>query len=102
MIAEQTIRRRRWLVVIAVIVGFSLEFFLIPLPRQRDMSAGLLASGDFYYAIISPLVIWWWFAVFLRRRSLEARELGIGYLAFGFYFASALRAIAITIASLLH
>jgi hypothetical protein len=106
MTAEQTVRGRRWLVAIAVVIGFSMEFFLIPLPRQRDVSAmsavrGLLTSDDFYYALVSPLVIWW-FAGLLRRRTLGVREIGIAYLAFGFYLSSALRALATTVLPLVR
>ena len=107
VIAEQLIQRKRWIMAIAMIIGFSVEFFLIPLPHPRDkggegLAKFLLTSGDSYYALVFPLVLWWWFAVFLRRRRLADRELWIAYLAFGIYLSSALRAIAITIARLMH
>ncbi len=78
-------RRRHWIVAIAMIIGFSIEFFLIPLPRLRGGGGegwvkDMLTSADSYYALAFPLVLWWWFAVFLRRKSLDGRELGIAFL----------------------
>jgi len=107
MTGEHVIRRRYWVVAIAIIIGLSMEFFLIPLHPQHDIHGpewlkGLLTSGDLYYALVFPLALWWWFARFLRRRQLELRELGIAYLVFGIYLSSALRAIASTIVQLMH
>lgn len=103
----ETIGPRRWTVITGTIIGFSLEFFLIPLPHHPstygvDWMKEILKSSDFYYALMSPLVIWWWFRIFLRRRTLEMRELGVAYLAFGAYLSSALRAIASITFQVLH
>jgi len=106
MTVEESIRARRWAVMIGMIIGFTVEFFLIPLPRHPEWQRGwlrtLLTSGDFYYAVVSPLAIWWWFAVFLKRRTLQLRELGMAYFIFGFYLSSAVQAIASVVFQSLH
>jgi hypothetical protein len=107
MTVEETVKARRWAAMIGIIVGFSLEFFLIPVPHHPGTQGGhpiraILTSDDFYYALIAPLAVWWWFAIFLRRRPRKSQELGVAFLIFGFYLSSALRAIAITVVRFLH
>jgi len=104
MTVEEAIKVRRLAASIGIIAGFSVEFFLMPLPETKkgELIGTLLTSGDFYYALASPFVVWWWFAVFLRQRALKSREIGIAYFIFGFYLSSALRAIAISVVRLLH
>lgn len=98
---------RRPGIVFAIAVGFFLEFFLIPLPPHPEWGhVGVLktifSSSQFYYALISPIVIWWWFCRFLRRKNLDKRGEWLAFLMFGFYLSSVLQALAGTIYIILH
>jgi hypothetical protein len=85
--------RLRWL---WVIVGVGIELLLIP--NELHPRHALFASGEFYYALLSPVVIWWFFRRLVPSKDGELKELGpkgirLLSLFFGFYVASALRAI---------
>jgi hypothetical protein len=97
---EKIVRTHRKLIVGGAAIGLFLEFLLIPLPRDLPiLDSGtvtrILTSGNFYYVLVFPFVIWWWFKVFLRQRVFSRRELGFAYFIFGFYLSSVLRAVAI-------
>lgn len=79
-----------------VALGMGLELLLIP--NEIHPRHALFTSGDFYYALLSPIVIWWFFRRLVPAKERELRELGskgVCLLNFilGFYAASALRAI---------
>jgi hypothetical protein len=107
MAREQVVVHRHWVMMVAGIIGFILEFFLIPVPHRQtgygtDWLRDLLTSGGLYYALAFPLAVWWWFRVFLRRKNLEGLELALAFFIFGFYVSSGLRAVAVTVVRLLH
>ena len=55
-------------------------------------------SGDFYYALLSPIVIWWFFRRLVPAKESELDLKGVRFLnfIFGFYVASAFRAVLAT------
>jgi hypothetical protein len=104
MTTGQTLRVRPKITLIGIALGFTIEFFLIPLPQlpPAESVATLFRSADVYYALFFPAVLWWWFAAFLPRRPFRLREQFIAWLAFGFYLCSALRAIGTVAVHILH
>ena len=92
MDAEVRTRRVFQLKFFSVVLGIILEFLLIP---KHQLAHSVFTSADFYYALLSPLVVWWFFR---RLVPAKERELGLNGVRllnfiFGFYLASALRAI---------
>jgi len=55
--------------------GIVLEFLIIP--RKLRGTYGVLhqdklfTKGDFYYALISPVVVWWFFGHFVPAKATE-------------------------------
>ena len=91
-----TARRAFQLQYLWIAVGFGLEVLLIPNELRRTQS--LFTSGNFYYALISPIVMWWFFRRLIPAKETELRKFGLQgvrllNLILGFYAASALRAI---------
>ena len=101
---EQAVWERRRITAIGIVLGYSLEAFLIPMPHPPSLGSlgAFFTSGTVYYALICPAVVWWWFAIFLRRRALKLRDLFLAYLAFGVYLSSALRATGIVCLQIGH
>jgi hypothetical protein len=64
--------RLRWL---WVAVGIGLELLIIP--NELHPRRSLFTSGDFYYALLSSIVIWWFFRHLIPAKERELRELGL-------------------------
>jgi hypothetical protein len=81
-----------------IVLGIALEFLLIPKhPGTNAAGNGirLFMSGDFYYALLSPIVVWWFFRRLIPAKERELGTNGVRLLnfIFGIYIASALRAV---------
>src|SRR6476659_6096969 len=82
-----------------IAVGIILEFVLIP--REDHWTRSLLygnslfTSADFYYALLSPVVVWWFFRRLIpaKERELDVNRVRLLNFIFGVYAASALTAI---------
>jgi|SRR5579871_4694950 len=79
-----------------VAVGIGFEFLIIP--NRFHPRHALFTTGDFCYALLSPIVVWWFFRHLIPAKERELRELGLKgvrllNLIFGFYAASAVRDI---------
>ena len=79
--------------------GIVLEFLIIPRELRGTYSVlhqdNLFTKGDFYYALISPVVVWWFFRHLVPEKVRELTQKRVRFLIFifGFYVASATRAI---------
>jgi hypothetical protein len=84
--------------VLWVVFGAVLELTFIPRNHAARIGSSLLVNGDFFYALLSPVVVWWFFRRLISARAKELEELGLKGVrlmnfVLGFYVASALRAV---------
>jgi hypothetical protein len=93
--AGRVFRLLFWWVVLGAVVGFALW------PRHIGngirYGTSLFTNEDFYYALLSPLVVWWFFRVLVPAKEEELEKLGIKGVRLlnfilGLYVYSALRA----------
>jgi hypothetical protein len=93
--AGRAFRLLSWWVVLGAVVGFVLW------PRHigygMRYGTSLFTKEDFYYTLLSPLVIWWFFRVLVPSKEEELKKLGINGIRLlncllGLYVESVLRA----------
>jgi hypothetical protein len=79
------------------VFGLLLEFSFIPSEIHGTSSAlhhgDLFTSGDFYYAVISPAVIWWFLYRLAPSKEDQLGQSGVRLLnfIFGLYVSSVVR-----------
>jgi hypothetical protein len=99
MDVEVTSRRAFRSQLLWIVLGIILEFLFIPREghgaRNVFHENNLFSSADFYYALVSPIIVWWFFRRLIpaKEKALDVNGVRFLNLIFGFYAASALRAI---------
>jgi hypothetical protein len=99
MDSEVQTKRVFRLLLLWVLLGAVVGFVLWPRHIGSEMryGASLFTNEDFYYVLLSPLVVWWFFRVLVPAKEEELKKLGINGVRLlnfllGLYVDSVLRA----------